>query len=194
MGEVIKNEIRPNRLGHVANRFLTNPIVIWALTGFFTYTIGQVLVATPLSSLLLGRAGIVEFLTETGICGDYSGHADWGIIACMLFLPPYIFLAYYFPLLIISITVWAVISIRARNLIWMLSRQQRWALILAMCGFTFFLFIHNISKFSEYALFTGPIHGFHPFLPLLVSFCNFIVPLIVWVVIDQATKTAFGGN
>ena len=90
MGEVIKNEIRPNRLGHVANRFLTNPIVIWALTGFFTYTIGQVLVATPLSSLLLGRAGIVEFLTETGICGDYSGHADWGIIACMLFLPPYI--------------------------------------------------------------------------------------------------------
>lgn len=170
----------------IGENIFFHPLIIWLLTCFFTYTIGAVLIASLFDGVFLGGPGVVERLfQQEGLCRGSSNSVGWSTVVCRIFAPPSVVVVYYIPLLVLSLLLWLVFSINAQRIVWYVSRPQRWELILTMCAFLLLLLLLNLQRLDEYALFSGPIHGFHPLLPVLVSFCNFITPLAVWFIIDR---------
>ena len=189
MGEIIQREVDQSDPTHQGNWLLSNPVFIWVLTCFFMYTLGDVIISSFVEGYFLGGPGILgSIFDKQGLCGSFESAEQWHIIPCRLFFPPPVIFIGYVPMFVISALVWVVLCLVNRRLLLQVTRQQRWVLILVMSSFLLLLLILSARKFAEYALFAGPIHGFHPFLPILTSFCNFIVPLVVWVIIDQVTK------
>ncbi|WP_310621444.1 hypothetical protein [Flexibacterium corallicola] len=169
-------------------RLTYNPIAIWLITCFLTYTIGQVIFANYFSQLFLNDVGIWGSLTEPqGFCGNYIDLSNWDILVCRAFYPLPVVVIEYIPLLIIVIITWAGIWLYLKSDFPFVTRAQRWILIAAMSAYHFFLLAITIPRFAEFALFAGPIHGFHPLLPIVISASNFAVPLFFWFILDWVT-------
>ncbi len=166
-----------------------HPVVIWAATCFFTYTLGQALIGDVAVQLLLYSDGEYTVLIgKTGLCGDFNSISEWEILVCRLFYPLGAVVFIYVPFLLISLVVWVALSLHSRKLLWTVSRSQRWTLILSMSGFSLLLLRYDVAKFPEYYLFAGPIHGFHPLMPTVLSASSMVLPLLLWLLIDKVQK------
>ncbi len=177
-GSALKQETGKSNL-------LFNPLVIWALTSFFSYTVGSVFVADLIDWAFLSGDGIWEKLFRpNGLCGVHIGVETWYVPICRLFFPFGAILFDFGPFLLITLLIWIYFSLRNRSFLKTFSRQQPFALIFAYSLLGILYTLISINMFAQYALFTGLIHGFHPLLPTVNSFFSFATPIFLWLLID----------
>ncbi|MTI16835.1 hypothetical protein E1162_06250 [Rhodobacteraceae bacterium RKSG542] len=165
-----------------------SPVVIWVLFCFFSYTVGQVVFGNTFSYLFMGGDSFIGFLTKpTGFCGEYSGEFDLETVACRLLYPEAVVTLVYLPLFLIALIAWCGTMLHARCFLLFVDRRQRFIIVVAMSVYMLIWFAFSLSMLPKYFFFTGPIHGFHPLLPLVNSTFNFVVPVISWIVLDRVT-------
>lgn len=173
------------------SNLLFNPLVIWALTCFFSYTVGSVFVANFVDWAILGDDGVWEkIFRPNGLCGAHIGVETWYIPVCRILFPFGAILFDFGPFLFITLILWVYFSLRNRIFLRKFSRQQRFALISAYSLLGILHILITTRMFAQYALFTGPLHGFHPMVPIVDSFFSFATPIVCWLLIDtyQARK------
>jgi hypothetical protein len=168
-------------------RILRNPVAIVLATYFAYYTLGQVLLGNSLVILFLDTQELRSLRPwdEAGACGKFSGWLDLDVILCRLLYPKEAILVFLVPFSILALLTWLIHSVAARRFLGVVSRRQRWHLILSMYLVATTSLIMGFAKLPQDILFTGPIHGFHPLGPLLREVCRFIAPLIFWHLIGK---------
>lgn len=186
MGE---REVADKKGEFVSGGLLFNPIAVWAFHCFFSFTIAQVLVAITLDWLFLsGVAPWVTILETLSMCGAKEGEISVFLVACRVFFPNYLILGFFIPFLLLSFIFLCIAWSWTGQKPWPLTQGQRWGQIFTMSILPAILLLWTIKKIPEHFLFTAPIHGFHPFLPITVATCTLFVPLIIWSWIDKSPK------
>jgi heme/copper-type cytochrome/quinol oxidase subunit 1 len=166
---------------------LRNPVAIVLATYVAYYSMGSVLIGDIFSILLLDTQKIQsnKIWSEGGLCGLFHGWRDLEVILCRLYYPKEAVLLFLIPFSLLALVTWVIQSLAARRFLYALSRRQRWYIILSMYLVATASLIMGLAMLPRLILFTGPIHGFHPLLPLLVNTCGFITPLIFWYMIGK---------
>jgi hypothetical protein len=168
-------------------RMLRNPVVIVLATYVAYQSMGMNLIGDLFAILLLDTEEIPapRIWSERGLCGPFHGWSDLEVILCRLFYPKEAVILYLIPFSLLALVTWVIQSLNARRVLYALSRRQRWYMILSMYLVATSLIIMAIVLLPRFILFTGPIHGFHPLLPLLNTTCGFITPLIIWYLVGK---------
>lgn len=175
-------------------RVLRNPMAVVLATYVAYYSFGQVVLGDALVILFLEAP---EFQNNRlwgvhGACGDFTGVSDIMIISCRLFFPKEVITIYLVPFSFLAFTAWAIMSIKARRFIFVLTRRQRKILIFTMYIAASLSIFMALAMLPRFFLFTGPTHGFHPFGPLIRVVCSFMSPIAFWLIIENMEKRYTG--
>lgn len=148
------------------------------------------LVADALGADILGSIAIFTIdskyagiFAAQGAYGDFNGFADIWVLLQRIFRLSFLFTI--IPFTIILFLCWSAICLRNQRLVWRLNNRQRWLIVILMQALPLLYVLFELSRFSQMALFAGPIHGFHPLTPLSVSFFELSTPLLFWLIISR---------
>ena len=161
---------------------------IWVATclfaGALSFTVGSILVQVFLNGDYYRGGSYVAVIGRYGLCGEFHGLKDWSILVCRLFTYSANLFFIYIPTLILGVLAWVVFSLSNRSPLLFLTRRERWISILLMSLPALLGVMFAFKKLPEFVLFAGPIHGFHPLMPLLKEATRLFVPAAVWLAID----------
>jgi hypothetical protein len=165
--------------------FLLNVVLRHPLGILFVhYLVADALGADIIASLAVFAidsrfAGIFD---TQGIYGEFHGFSDIWVLFQRVFRLG--FFVVFIPYAIIMLLFLVVICLRSQSLVWKLNNRQRWASVLLMQVAPLLFLLFEMSRFSQMALFAGPIHGFHPLTPISIAFFQLTVPLLFWWIIS----------
>ncbi len=162
-------------------------VAIYLVTCLMAVTIGFTLLGSFLSVALLNLdiSTFRFFWATEGLCGDFNSFRDISIVFCRLFYNiGHVYLT-YLPFLVVFVFVWILQCIHSRRLIFKATQRQRFYLVLVMSIVSLGHVGLGIAMLPEYMLFTGPLNGFHPLMPLILSFSQFFAPLIFWFLVSK---------
>jgi len=119
-----------------------------------------------------------------GMYGTVSGPGDILVMIQRIF-GIYSWIFVYVPYTVVTLVIWAVISLKARRVVTCVTQWQRWKMVFAMLVLPALGFVFELSRLPKMILFTGPLNGFHPLTPITMSFFQFVTPLIFWVLVGE---------
>ena len=173
--------------GEAALSILRYHVAIYLVTCLLAVTIGFTLLGSFLSVALLNLdiSRFRFFWAKEGLCGDFNDFRDISIVLCRLFYSSgHVYLT-YIPFLVAFLSVWALQCIHSRRLIFKATQRQRFHLVLAMSIVSFGHVGLGVVLLPKFIMFTGPLNGFHPMMPLVLSFSQLFTPLIFWFFISK---------
>ncbi len=173
--------------GATAFAVLRYHVAIYLVTCLMAVTIGSTLLGSFLSVSLLNLdiSSFRFFWSTKGLCGDFNSFRDISIIFCRLFYSREEVYLTYLPFLFVFVFVWILQCIHSRRLIFKATQRQRLYLVLAMYIVSLGHVGLGIALLPEYILFTGPLNGFHPVMPLILSLSQLFTPLIFWFLVSK---------
>jgi len=169
--------------------FLYHPLGILALTILTSDALGADIIASLV--IWLSDHNYAGIFAHDGMYGTVSGPGDILVVIQRIFgIGSWLF--FYVPFAVVTLVIWAVISLKARQVVTCVSQRQRWAMVLTMLTLPTLAFVFELSRLPQMILFAGPLNGFHPLTPVTMSFFEIVTPLIFWVLVGkrEASRTS----
>jgi len=161
--------------------FLYHPLGILALTILTSSTLAVIITSLVIWLIDHHNAGI---FAHDGMYGTVSGIGDiWVVIRRIFGMGRWAII--YLPYTVITLVVWAIISLKARRVVTCVTQFQRWKIVLAVLVLPTLEFVFELSRLPQMILFAGPLNGFYPLTPALMTFFAFLTPLIFWVLVGE---------